>query len=171
MYFPPPFKALHTAELDLPFSPSALLTMPPVLYLAGDERLLRSDVRRVAIIGTRTPTAAGRARIHRLVRALVRENVCIVSGLAEGIDTEAHRTAILEGGKTIAVIGLSLDRVYPEKNASLQEYIGREHLLVSEFKPGITTHPSFFTQRNKTMALLSDATVIIEAKDASDSLT
>lgn len=171
MYSPPPFEVIRTEGLALPFSSRELLTMPSALYIAGDERLLSSTVRRVAIIGTRKPTELGRARVRRLVRELVRENICIVSGLAEGIDTEAHQAAIREGGKTMAVVGLPLDRVYPKKNSSLQEYIGREHLLVSQFEPGVETHPSFFVQRNRTMALLSDATVIIEAGDSSGTLS
>lgn len=145
--------------------------MPSALYIAGDARLLNPTVRRVAIIGTRRPTDLGRARVRRLVRELVQDKICIVSGLAEGIDTEAHQAAIRSGGKTIAVVGLPLDRVYPKKNAPLQEYIGREHLLISQFKLGVVTHPSFFVQRNRTMALLCDATVIIEAEDASGTLS
>lgn len=155
----------------MPFSERERLTMPSSLYLAGDEALLTPDVRRVAIIGTRKPTDMGLARVRRLVRELVRHDICIVSGLAEGVDTEAHQATIREGGKTIAVVGLPLDRVYPKKNSSLQEFIGQKHLLVSQFEPGVETHPSFFVQRNRTMALLCDATVIIEAGDSSGTLS
>jgi DNA processing protein len=94
----------------------------------------------------------------------------VVSGLAEGIDYAAHTTAIEHGGRTIAVIGTPLDKVYPEKHAKLQELIYREHLLVSPFDWGDRFVPSNFPERNRIMARMAKATVIIEASDTSGSL-
>ena len=94
----------------------------------------------------------------------------MVSGLAKGIDTAALTTAISAGGSVVAVIGTPLDRAYPIENAPLQEKIAAEHLLVSQFASGARTFPSSFPVRNRLMAALSDATVIIEASDSSGTL-
>ena len=96
--------------------------------------------------------------------------VVVVSGLAEGIDTEALTGAIEAGGKVAAVIGTPLDTVYPAKNRVLQEAIYRDHLLVSQFAPKSRVFPSNFPARNRTMAALSDASVVIEASDTSGTL-
>jgi DNA processing protein len=91
----------------------------------------------------------------------------VVSGLAAGIDRAAHEAAIEAGGRTIAVIGTPLDEIYPKANAGLQARIAREHLLVSQFAPGYPVTPKNFPIRNRTMALLADATVIVEAGEKS----
>ena len=87
----------------------------------------------------------------------------VVSGLALGVDTAAHATAIQGGGRTIAVLGTPLDQTSPVRNRELQARIMREHLAVSQFAPGSPVHGGNFPARNRTMALLSDATVIVEA--------
>lgn len=145
--------------------------MPGHLYLAGDRALLHSDIPKIAVIGTRHPTKAGRQRTRRLVRELVEGGVCVVSGLAAGVDALAHETAMSCGGRTIAVAGLPLDQVYPKQNARLQERIAEQQLLVSQFAPGARTSASFFVQRNRTMAILAHGTVIIEASDQSGTLS
>ena len=94
----------------------------------------------------------------------------MVSGLAKGIDTEALSAALSAGGAVAAVIGTPLDRAYPIENASLQEHIAAEHLLISQFASGSRTFRSSFPVRNRLMAALSDATVIIEASDTSGTL-
>jgi len=91
----------------------------------------------------------------------------VVSGLARGIDTHAIAAALEAGGRVIAVIGTPLDKAYPAENARLQERIYREHLLISPFAPGARIHRGNFPARNRLMAALSDATVIIEARDTS----
>ena len=101
---------------------------------------------------------------------LVERGVTVVSGLADGVDTAAHQSAIESGGRTIAVLGTPLDKVYPAKNRGLQELIMREHLAVSQFAPGTKTGRHSFPIRNRTMALISGATVIIEARQGSGSL-
>lgn len=141
---------------------------PGRLYVAGDVSLV--ERRCIAVIGARAATPVGRQRARQLARQLATEGVVIVSGLADGIDTEALSAAIEAGGRVIAVIGTPLDQAYPAKNKRLQETIYREHLLVSQFAPGSRVFPSNFPARNRTMAALSDASVVIEASDSSGSL-
>lgn len=143
---------------------------PKELYVAGDVSVLHRGGR-VAIVGSRKASLVGIARAKKLATILVDHGTVVVSGLADGIDTAAHTTAIAKGGKTIAVIGTPLDRVYPRKNAALQETIAQDHLLVTQFPLGYPTKPGCFPMRNRTMALIADATVIIEASDTSGSLS
>jgi DNA processing protein len=122
---------------------------------------------RIAVVGTREPSLKGVELTKRLVRNLVKEGVTVVSGLARGIDTVAHRTAIEEGGRTVAVLGASLNAFYPPENKALQLKMMREHMVVSQFPPGSPVSKKNFPMRNRTMALISDATVIVEAKERS----
>lgn len=143
---------------------------PKHLYIRGDRGLL-NDGPRVAIIGSRRASGDGLRRATKLAAELVREGVVIVSGLAEGIDTAAHTAAIQRRGRTIAVIGTPLDEVFPAKNHRLQDEIASHHLLVSQFGPGTPVRRENFPQRNRTMALLSHASVIVEAGETSGSLS
>jgi DNA processing protein len=138
------------------------------LFYAGEIALISQPC--VAVVGKREATLEGRARAGRLARELVEGGVVIVSGLARGIDAAAHLTAIEARGRTIAVIGTPLSKASPAENARLQETIWREHLLISPFAEGSTVHRSNFPQRNKVMAAVSDATVIVEADDNSGTL-
>ncbi|TIN70900.1 MAG: DNA-processing protein DprA [Mesorhizobium sp.] len=139
-----------------------------VFYYVGDLSLLMRPC--VAIVGTRQVSEKGRARTSRLARGLVDAGVVVVSGLAYGVDTIAHRTAIESGGKTIAVIGTPLDKASPSENAELQEEIYKNHLLISQFPIGQKTSRASFPQRNKLMATLTDATAVMEASDTSGTL-
>ena len=167
--YPMVSKGIRLVDIFGPLNEVEMHHAPEVLYLRGDESLL-STGRRVAVIGSRESSADGLARARRIVRILVEHGLVVVSGLARGIDTAAHAAAIAAGGRTIAVLGTPLDRVYPAENRPLQEEIGRDHLLVSQFKPGTRVGRAAFPQRNRTMALLSDATVIVEAGDGSGTL-
>lgn len=138
------------------------------LNYVGNLQLLRR--RCVSIVGTREVSEEGTRRARKLAVGLVRAGVVVVSGLALGVDTAAHTGALEAGGSTIAVIGTPLDRCNPPRNAQLQELIYREHLLISQFEWGSPVYPHNFPQRNKVMATLSDATVIIEASDTSGTL-
>ena len=100
---------------------------------------------------------------RRTAEILVRNGYAVVSGLAKGIDTVAHSAAISAGGQTIAVLGTPLDKTYPAENARLQAEIMGKHLAVSQFPPGRSVQRGNFVMRNRTMALISDATVIVEA--------
>jgi DNA processing protein len=138
------------------------------LFYAGDLGLLSRPC--VSIVGTRNASSHGKARATRLARSLVERGIVIVSGLAKGIDTAAHRSAIDSGGQTIAVIGTPLSKASPAENGPLQEMIWREHLLMSPFAEGTKVFPSNFPQRNKLMAAVSGATVIVEASSESGTL-
>jgi DNA processing protein len=126
---------------------------------------------RVAIVGSRNASPAGRARARDIAKALALAGIVVVSGLAEGIDVAAHQGAMAApAGRTIAVVGTPLDRAYPPQHARLQEAIYREHLLVSPFAPGTRTHRAHFPARNRLMARLSEATVLVEAGDRSGTI-
>lgn len=146
-----------------------------ILYTKGDISLLNHP-KLIAIVGTRKPTDEGIERTIQLVRDLVKNGYVIVSGLAEGIDTIAHKAAIHYGGKTIAVIGTPLDQFYPKSNIALQTQIMNEHLLVSQVPfmkyklQNPTVNKFFFPERNKTMSALSLGTIIVEAGETSGSL-
>ena len=131
----------------------------------------------VAVVGTREPSDEGRARARKLVKHLVEDGFTIVSGLAKGIDTEAHRTAIEAGGRTIAVIGTPLNIRYPKENTELQAQMAEEQLVISQVPvvryqqtQNPTANRFFFVERNITMAALSQATIIVEAGETSGTL-
>ena len=138
------------------------------LYFAGDLRLLAKPT--VSIVGTRQISPDGIRRASKLARQLAEAGVLVMSGLAKGVDTVAHNSALDAGGNMAAVIGTPLDRVYPAENAELQMEIYSRHLLISPFNIGEQVYKSNFPARNKVMAVLSDATVIVEASDTSGTL-
>ena len=142
---------------------------PERLFLAGDADLLRSG-RRVSVVGSRKVSPEGASRTRGLVKVLVERGITVVSGLAEGVDTAAHEMALNEGGRTIAVLGTPLDKYYPAPNRELQGRMMREHLVVSQFPVGSPFQKKNFPMRNRTMALLSDATIIVEAGEKSGTL-
>lgn len=143
---------------------------PPTLWTAGNASLLQRHPR-LAVVGTRHPSAEGVRRARRLVKSVVAEGAIVVSGLAQGVDTIAHTEAMAQGGRTIAVVGTPLNEVFPAANAALQRKIATEHLVVSEFAPGSAVARGNFPRRNRTMALIADASVIIEAGEGSGTLS
>ena len=157
-------------ELLGPLNDVELKYAPKQLFAAGRVELLR-ERSRVAIVGTRRPSEEGVKRARRLARYLARNHVVVVSGLAEGIDTVAHQTAIDEGGDTIAVLGTPLTRAYPPSNAALQRRMVGEQLVITQFAPRAAVSRSNFPLRNRTMALISHASVIVEAGEGSGSLS
>jgi len=154
---------LITAEDNLypPFL-KELHDFPPVLFAIGNlDYLFRPSF---AIVGTRNPSNEGIKRAKKIADLLTKNGFVIVSGLAKGIDSAAHESAILNYGKTIAVIGTPLDKYYPKENKSLQDFIAKEHLLISQFPFGYKTKKYSFTDRNYTMMGLSLATIVVEAR-------
>ena len=139
---------------------------PRQLWVAGDP-LIFAHGRIASVVGSRHPSPAGVRRTRRLVSELVKRHIAVLSGLALGVDTVAHATAIERGGRTIAVLGTPLDEVTPRSNARLQGLIIREHVAVSQFAPRSIVQKWNFAVRNRTMALLSPATVIVEAGEGS----
>jgi DNA processing protein len=132
-----------------------------------------AESRCVAVVGSRKASDQGIARTRRLVRELVQDNFTIVSGLAAGVDTAAHETAIDAGGRTIAVIGTPLSDAYPRGNTELQRRIARDFLLISQVPvkryatQDYRQNRLFFPERNITMSALTEATVIVEASETS----
>ncbi|MGW7527794.1 DNA-processing protein DprA [Streptomyces sp. NPDC054783] len=133
---------------------------PPLLFLRG---ATADDDLRVAVVGTRTPTPEGVAHARTIAGGLAERGVTVVSGLAAGIDTAAHGSALAAGGRTIAVIGTGLRHVYPAQNARLQQEIAEKGLLISQFWPDAPPSKASFPMRNAVMSGYSLATVVIEA--------
>ena len=134
---------------------------PPVLFLRGaaDEH----DTVSVAVVGTRQATPDGLQQAADLAAGLAERGVPVISGLATGIDTAAHTTALSSGGRTVAVIGTGIDRAYPAQNAALQEEIATKGLVISQFLPGSPPTKTSFPMRNAVMSGYALATVVIEA--------
>ena len=164
------FLALTPEDLLGPLNEVEARNAPKILFIEGDRSLLEAGPR-VAVIGARHATDEGIRRTKRLVRQLVENGVTVVSGLAEGVDTAAHQASLETGGRTIAVIGTPLDKSYPAKNSQLQAFLSKKHLVISQFAIGTPTQPKNFPQRNRTMALVSHASVIVEAGESSGSLS
>ncbi|MDD9987017.1 MAG: DNA-processing protein DprA [Spirochaetaceae bacterium] len=139
---------------------------PRQLWVVGDPSIF-SEGRIVSVVGSRRPFPEGVRRTRRLVSELVRRDIAVLSGLALGVDTVAHEAAMQCGGRTVAVLGTPLEQATPRSNARLQQSIMSEHVVVSQFPPGTVVQKWFFTSRNRTMALLSPATIIIEAREGS----
>jgi DNA processing protein len=136
---------------------------PPVLFVRG--RLTEADRLAVALVGTRRATPYGRAVAETLAADLASAGVTIVSGLARGVDTFAHRAALRAGGRTVAVLGSGLDQVYPAENTLLARRIAEPDAgaLVAEFPPGVPPDAVNFPRRNRIIAGLARAAVIVEA--------
>ncbi|WP_024772915.1 DNA-processing protein DprA [Aquimarina macrocephali] len=149
----------HLTEIELKNSPEEL-------YFEGNFCLIYEG-QRVSVVGSRKVSPEGKVRAKIITKKLVEKSITVVSGLAEGVDTIAHTTAIEQGGKTISVLGTPLDKVYPKENKDLLERIKKEHLAISQFPINYPSRPANFPIRNRTMALISDATIIIEASEKS----
>ncbi len=146
-----------------------------LLYYRGAWEL--TETRSVAIVGSRKASLEGQRRAARLARHLVERDITVVSGLAEGIDTAAHKATLEAGGKTITVVGTPLHHIYPKQNNALQERIARDFLLISQV-PALRydaqdyrRNRTFFPERNVTMSALTEATIIVEASETSGTLT
>jgi DNA processing protein len=138
---------------------------PPVLFVRG--ALLERDERSVAVVGTRSATAEGVRRAREIAGELVDADYVVVSGLAKGIDTAAHTATLDAGGRTLAVVGTGLREVFPKENAPLQERLGQEAAVISQFWPGQGARKWTFPQRNAVMSGFARATVVVEAAHTS----
>ena len=143
--------------------------LPPiVVFCAGNIRLLEQPC--LSVVGSRSPTAYGKAVLDEMIPPLVAEGVTLVSGLAKGIDQMVHSCAIANGGATIGIIGSGLDVTYPRENAALQRQMMAEQLVISEYPLGSKPERFHFPMRNRLIANLSLATLVIEATEKSGSL-
>ena len=142
---------------------------PPGLFLRGAAALTLFDAPCVAVVGARACSAYGASVAAELARGLARAGVVVVSGLARGVDGAAHRGA-LDKGTTVAVLGCGIDRDYPRAHRSLAASIAERGLIVSEYPPGVEPMPWRFPARNRIVAGLCDATVVVEARERSGAL-
>ena len=146
-------------EIDIP---------PAILYYKGDIGLLKTKC--LAVVGTREPSRYGRDYTEKFVEILAKCSLTIVSGLARGVDTIAHRTTLQNYGKTIAVLGSGIDVVYPASNAQLYEDIARDGLIISEYPLGTPSLAYNFPERNRIISAISQGVLIAEAGLKSGSL-
>lgn len=145
---------------------------PPVLYYRGqvDTRENQGIVPLIGIVGTRHPSEYGKRWARNISTALAKSGFTVVSGMAEGIDTEAHFGTLEAGGRTIAVLGTGVDVVYPARNKELYHQILRQGLVVSEYPAKTPPDRPHFPQRNRIIAGMSRATIVIEAPSKSGAL-
>lgn len=162
-------RLLALGEEGYPGLLGRIASPPPVLFLRGDADLLWAP--QLAIVGSRQATAGGLATAADFSGALAERGFVITSGLALGIDAAAHVGALEGGGRTIAVLGTGLDRIYPARNAALARRIEAAGTLVSEFPPRSEPRREHFPRRNRIIAGLSLGTLVVEAGLASGSLT
>jgi DNA processing protein len=159
--------AIRRLTRDDPLFPKSLLVVPDppqALYALGDLSLLAR--RLVAIVGSRTPTTYGARVAYQAAQAAARAGLVVVSGMARGLDTRAHRGALDAGGKTIAVLGSGVDVPYPRSNRDLYADVRDSGLLLSEQEPGSTPHPGSFPMRNRIIAGLAECLLVVEGKVA-----
>ncbi|HEY8585188.1 MAG TPA: DNA-processing protein DprA [Rhodanobacter sp.] len=164
----PGHRLLCCTEADFPPQLENIPQPPAALFVAGDASLLLYP--QVAIVGARGASAAGLAHARAFATALSDAGLAITSGMADGIDGAAHTAALDAGGKTLAVVGTGLDRVYPRKHRALAQRIEAHGALVSEFPPGTAARADHFPRRNRIIAGLALGTLVVEAGLRSGSL-
>jgi DNA processing protein len=142
-----------------------IYNLPPMLFVKGE--LLEQDEKAVAVVGTRKPSKQGLKHAHDLAFDLASRGITVLSGLARGIDSAAHEGAIDAGGRTVAVMGTGINRVYPPENEVLARQIHRAGALVSQFWPDAPPRALNFPLRNITMSGMSIGTVVVEAGETS----
>lgn len=157
---------------DYPRLLAEIPSSPPVLYYRGqvDPQELSGKTPTVGIVGTRNASDYGRRWTSTISQALAQHGFTIISGLALGIDAAAHRACLKAGGRTIAVLGTGVDEVYPKKNQKLYDQIIEEGLIVSDYPPGTKPTSQNFPPRNRIIAGLSRAILVMEAAQRSGAL-
>lgn len=160
------------ADSDYPRLLLEIHSPPPVLYYRGnvDVKENQGITPTVAIVGTRSPSEYGRKWTRKFSTALAKNGFTVVSGLAAGIDTEAHTSCLEAGGRTLAVFGTGVDIVYPKPNERLCDRILQQGLAISEYPAGTQPNKTNFPRRNRIIAGLSRATIVIEAPHKSGAL-
>jgi len=165
-------KGISVLTRDMELFPEGvrdLKNFPSVLYCKGKVRKLCKD-ECISIVGSRTPGNYGKNITYEISRAVSRAGLAVVSGMADGIDSIAHRACLDAGGYTVAVLGCGVDVVYPKGNFELYGRICQNGMIISEYLPGREPERFSFPERNKIIASLSRATVVTEANSKSGSL-
>lgn len=161
---------LTLEDSSFPSSLREIVDPPKQLFILGNPSLIKKEVK-VGVVGSRRVSSYGRSVTLRLARELAEQDIVIVSGLALGIDSIAHRAALEVKGKTIAVLPCGLDRVYPASHTTLaKEILSNDGLLISEYPPGTNLQKYQFIARNRLISGLSDGVLITEAASKSGSL-
>lgn len=155
-------------DRDYPWLLREVADPPPVLYVKGT--IEPRDLLAVAIVGTRKASRRGREMAHLIARGLAESGVTVVSGLARGIDGVAHDSALRAGGRSLAVLGCGIDRIYPPEHEELSEALTRQGALLSPYAPGTPPLPTNFPARNRIISGLTWGTVVIEAGRSSGAL-
>ena len=160
------------ADADYPRLLLEIPSPPPVLYYRGVVQPQENQGIKpmVSIVGTREPTDYGKRWTRKISTALAKHGFTVVSGMAAGIDTEAHRGCIEAGGRTLAVLGTGVDMIYPPRNRNLYEQIQQQGLVLSEYPAGTQPNRVHFPQRNRIIAGLSRAVLVMEAPSKSGAL-
>jgi DNA processing protein len=161
-------RSIYWWDPDYPPMLTAIVDPPPVLWLRGSADALVAPA--VAIVGSRAGSPYALAVAEQLAADLAQRGVVVISGLARGVDSAAHRGALSANGLTIAVLGCGADRVYPAEHGALAREIAASGAIVSELAPRTAPLPMFFPQRNRIISGLSRAVVVIEAGEKSGSL-
>jgi DNA processing protein len=153
-------RVLGCFDQEYPAQLRDIREMPPILFCRG---VLQPDLRAVAVVGSREASDRGLQIAQIIASGLASQGITVVSGLAKGIDTAAHRAALASGGRTVAVIGTGIRRYYPDENRSLQDRISERGLVVSQFWPDSPPSKTSFPMRNAVMSGYAGATVVVEA--------
>jgi DNA processing protein len=161
-------RRIAAGDGDYPVQLAASASAPPELWVRGE--IDADDAVAVAVVGSRRATAYGLAIAEEMSRELAARGVTVVSGLARGIDSAAHRGALAAGGRTIAVLGTGVDVIYPAENRRLAGSIAESGALVSQFAPGTPPLAYHFPARNRVIAGLALGVVVVEAAERSGAL-
>jgi len=153
-------KVITILDEGYPFLLKKIYDPPIILYKLGEFK--KEDENSIAVVGTRRPSDYGKQQTERLCKNLVERNITITSGMARGIDSVSHRTALTNGGRTIAVLGSGLDVIYPPENKKLFSEIKNSGVILSEYSPGTKPDAMNFPKRNRIISGLSVGTVVIE---------
>jgi len=153
--------AVHLRHPDYPHQLRETAAAPSVIYTKGDVSLNSEPM--VAVVGLRDATPYGLEMTRRLSYDLASAGVTVVSGLARGIDSAAHKAALEAGGRTVAILGSGLDRVYPQRNIGIAQKITERGALLTEYPPGVSALPQHFPRRNRVISGICKGVVVVEA--------
>ncbi len=161
-------RVMNWEDADYPARLREIAQPPPILYLKGE--ILEEDAWAVAIVGSRRVTAYGRQVTEEIATFLAQKGIVIVSGLARGVDGIAHQAALKAGGRTLAVLGSGVNRIYPPEHRNLAASLSKSGAVLSDYAPDTPPEGSNFPKRNRIISGLSIATIVIEAGRTSGAL-
>ena len=161
---------ISSEDFDWPVSCQDLSAPPIGLIIKGERKLLTQLSKSISIVGSRRPTNYGLSVANQLATDASKQEIVVISGGAYGIDSAAHQATLMAGGKTLAVLAGGVNNLYPPENHQMFSQIAENGLLISEVMPSVRTVPARFLNRNRLIAALSKATVVVEAEFVSGSI-